>query len=300
MSEGAPLLDVSITVDYPGRPAVLRDLRVTMQAGESLALIGQSGSGKSTLALALLRLLDWKRAKVEGSIRFDGRELLTLTEKEMRRLRGREIALVLQSAAQALNPMLSLETQFRESWRAHSKEPWNQALVKIDRLLTEVDLPSAASGFLRRYPREVSIGQAQRVLIAMSLLHDPKLLLADEPTSALDVITQRDVLALLRRMTAERGMATLFISHDLLSVAAFASRVAILDHGRIVETAETEQIFRRPRHAYTQALIAALPANPFPPPPVQREEALSPLAALDQAVSERRGETIAASAPVPK
>lgn len=284
-----PLLTASLTVDYPGKPGVLRDVRFEIRAGETLALIGQSGSGKSTLALALLRLLDWTHGRVCGSIQFGGRELLTLSEKEMRRLRGREIALILQSASQALNPMLRLETQFREAWLAHATTPWTQGLAKVNGLLEEVDLPDG-NGFLRRYPREISIGQAQRVLIAMSLLHDPKLLLADEPTSALDVITQRDVLALLRRMTAERGMATLFISHDLLSVAAFAERVAILDHGAIVEEAPTREIFLRPQHAYTRQLIGALPANPFrsaeTPMMILNRTGSSGLAALETAVSD--------------
>ena len=283
-----PLLRASLTVDYPGKPGVLRDVRLEIRAGETLALIGQSGSGKSTLALALLRLLGWTRGKVRGSLQFAGRDLLALSEREMRRVRGKEIALILQSASQALNPMLRLETQFREAWLAHATTPWTQGLtqglLKVNRLLKEVDLP-AGDGFLRRYPREISIGQAQRVLIAMSLLHDPKLLLADEPTSALDVITQKEVLALLRRMTAERGMATLFISHDLLAVAAFAERVAILDRGSIVEEAPTREIFLRPQHAYTRQLIAALPANPFQIPESPAPMAIG-LAALEAVVSQ--------------
>jgi peptide/nickel transport system ATP-binding protein len=274
------LLSARITVDYPAKPGVLKDLQLEIRSGETVALIGQSGSGKSTLALALLRLLDWKQGRVQGTIVFgDSGDLMQRSEKEMRRIRGREIALVLQSAAQALNPMLRLETQFREAWRAHSTLGWNEGLAKVQRLLSEVDLPGDAA-FLRRYPREVSLGQAQRVLIAMSLLHDPKLLLADEPTSALDVITQKEVLSLLRRLTAERGMATLFISHDLLSVAAFAGRVAILEKGVIVEEAPTQSIFLRPQHPYTKQLIAALPANPFELPNTANLEALR--AAVDE------------------
>ncbi len=250
------------SVDYPARKGVLRDLRLEIGAGETVALIGQSGSGKSTLALAILRLLDWKRGTVRGRIEWQGRDLMRANEREMRGIRGKEIALVLQSAASALNPMLRLETQLKEAWRAHSDAPWAAAgLGKVRRLFEEVDLPREAA-FLERYPREVSIGQAQRVLIAMALLHDPKLLLADEPTSALDVITQREVLALLRRMAATRGMATLFISHDLLSVAALCDRVAILHDGLLVEQARTDEIFASPCHPYTKKLIAALPALP--------------------------------------
>lgn len=281
----APLLAAKISVDYPSKRDVLKDLELEIHPGETVALIGQSGSGKSTLALALLRLLDWKQAQVSGKIVFgESGDLMNLTEKQMRQIRGREIALVLQSAAQALNPMLRLETQFREAWRAHSSENWSAGLEKTRRLLREVDLPDDAA-FLRRYPREVSLGQAQRVLIAMSLLHDPKLLLADEPTSALDVITQKEVLLLIRSLAAERGMATLFISHDLLSVAAVAERVAILDKGSIVEDGSTRSIFLRPQHPYTKQLIAALPANPFPAPDSSRSLAIN-LEALSAAVED--------------
>jgi ABC-type glutathione transport system ATPase component len=259
-----PLLSLDLSADYPGRKNVLRNLRLEIEAGETVALIGQSGSGKSTLALAILRLLDWKRGTVRGRLEFNGRDLTKASEKELRSIRGREIALILQSAASALNPMLRIETQCKEAWHAHSREAWSTVgLAKIRKLFAEVDLPVSDESFLRRYPREVSLGQAQRVLIAMALLHDPLLLLADEPTSSLDVITQKEVLALLRRMAATRGMATLFISHDLLSVAVLCDRVAILQNGAIVEDAVTEAIFTTPSHPYTRELIDALPANPF-------------------------------------
>lgn len=264
MSSGKTLLSLDLSADYPGRKDVLRNLRLDIRTGETVALIGQSGSGKSTLALAILRLLDWKRGTVRGRIEFNGRDLSRASEKELRSIRGREIALILQSAASALNPMLRIETQCKEAWQAHSCEPWaTVGLAKVRKLFAEVDLPVSDEGFLRRYPREVSLGQAQRVLIAMALLHDPLLLLADEPTSALDVITQKEVLALLRRMAATRGMATLFISHDLLSVASLCDRVAILHAGAIVEQAPTAAIFTAPAHTYTRELIDALPANPF-------------------------------------
>lgn len=255
------LLETEVWADYPGGKAVLNGVRLTIEAGETVALIGQSGSGKSTFALAILRLLDWKGGKVRGRILFEGKDLVSAAERDMRAIRGKDIALILQSAASALNPMLRIGAQFEEAWKAHSREPWKTAgLAKASQLLGEVDLDAA--GMLRRYPREVSLGQAQRVLIAMSLLHDPKLLLADEPTSALDVIVQKEVLDLIRRMTASRRMSTLFISHDLLSVAALCDRVAILHHGAIVECAATREIFAHPRHPYSQKLIGALPVRP--------------------------------------
>lgn len=258
------LLETEIWADYRGGKAVLNGVRLDIEAGETVALIGQSGSGKSTFALAILRLLDWKGGKVRGKIRFAGKDLTAASEKDMRAIRGKDIALILQSAASALNPMLRIGAQFEEAWKAHSRQPWNsQGRDKASQLLSEVDLNP--DEMLGRYPREVSLGQAQRVLIAMSLLHDPKLLLADEPTSALDVIVQKEVLDLIRRMTASRGMATLFISHDLLSVATLCDRVAILHQGAIVECAATRDIFANPKHAYSQKLIGALPVLPqFP------------------------------------
>lgn len=225
-------------------------------------MIGESGSGKSTLALAVLRLLEWKGGSASGWILWKGRDLLQISEREMRQVRGREIALVLQSAATSLNPALKISTQFEEAWCAHSKERWKSTGRERARaLLNDVNLPPTDE-FLSRYPRQVSLGQAQRVLIALSLLHQPDLIIADEPTSALDTITQREVLELLTRLRREHGMATLFISHDLLSVGAFCHRVAILKDGKIVEQGPTAQIFNHPQHDYTRRLIDALPARP--------------------------------------
>jgi ABC-type dipeptide/oligopeptide/nickel transport system ATPase component len=283
------LLRVAIdSVDYPNHKRVLDRVALEISAGETVALIGQSGSGKSTLALAILRLLDWKRGVVNGRIEFGAHgDLLRLPEREMRSIRGKEIALVLQSAASALNPMLRISTQFEEAWRAHSSAPWRtEGLAKAKQLLGEVDLPSDDPSFLRRYPKEISIGQAQRVLIAMSLLHDPRLLLADEPTSALDIVTQQEVLGLLRRLAASRRMATLFISHDLLSVAALCDRVAILHEGEIVEEAETAAIFRSPAHPYTRRLIGALPRLPVEVPP----DGVTPLLALAEQTGSSPGD----------
>ena len=276
------LISIRLTAEYGSRK-VLDDMRLDMLQGEAVGLIGESGSGKSTLALALLRLLQWKGGSAKGWVLWKGRDLLQLPEWQMRRVRGKEIALVLQSAATSLNPALKLGTQFQEAWRAHAVENWAVGRERVRMLLSEVNLPSSDE-FLKRYPREVSLGQAQRVLIALSLLHQPDLVIADEPTSALDVITQREVLELLSRLQREHNMATLFISHDLLSVGAFCDRVAILKSGKIVEQGATAQIFNSPAHEYTQRLIDALPARPRPP--AAREEfetSLGNLAMLAQA-----------------
>ncbi len=257
-----PLLALNISVDYPGKPGVLRDLSIEVGRGEIVGLVGQSGSGKSTLAMAILRLLDLKGGAARGSIDFDGRDLMQLREREMRGVRGKEIGLVLQSPMTALNPALRIGTQLEEAWRCHggTSATWKSKAMEV---LESVSLPPDPS-FLRRFPRQLSVGLAQRVLIAMAILHRPALLLADEPTSALDVITQSEILQLFAKLNRELDMAMLFISHDLLSVATLCHRVAILHEGEIVECAPVDEIFQRPRHSYTQRLIAALPTVPVP------------------------------------
>lgn len=183
------------------------------------------------------------------------------TERRMRSMRGSEIAFVPQSPSSFLNPALRMEVQMREAWKAHQKGSREAIERQIYGAIELVGLP-AERQFLRRYPGEVSVGQAQRVLIAMAILHNPALLIADEPTSSLDVLSQADVLQLLARLNRELGMSILYISHDLLSVAGFCHRVAILQKGRIVEFADTEKIFDYPSHEYTRQLIAAMPVAP--------------------------------------
>jgi ABC-type glutathione transport system ATPase component len=251
-----PLLQLRITAGYPGKPEVLRDVSVEMAPGEIVGLVGRSGEGKSTLILSILGLLGLKKGSCHGEILFQGRNLLELSGTEMRRLRGRHIALVPQSPLSALNPNLRLGAQLREAWRAHENgEPDWQTL------LASVSLPAETS-FLRLYPRNLSVGMAQRFLIAMALLHGPSLLLADEPTSALDTITQSEILNLFRRLNRERGIGILYISHDLASVGALCSRVAILHQGQIVESAATQDVFGAPQHPYTRKLIDAIPQLP--------------------------------------
>jgi ABC-type dipeptide/oligopeptide/nickel transport system ATPase component len=262
MSNNGPLLSVRLSAGYPSKAAVLRDACFDVRRGEILGLVGESGSGKSTIALSILRLLGYRGGDVTGEIRFDGRDLLPLREREMRHVRGRQIGFVPQSPVTSLNPALRIGTQLNEAWTAHANGATSQRRDRFLSLLDSVSLPGE-DALLRRYPGELSVGQAQRLLIAMSILHKPSLVIADEPTSALDVVTQAEFLKLLGRLNQDLNMAVLYISHDLLSVNSLCHRVAILHAGAIVECGETEQIFRHPQHAYTRRLIDAVPKSPF-------------------------------------
>jgi ABC-type glutathione transport system ATPase component len=210
------------------------------------------------LALAILRLLDHTGASVGGRIELLGQDLAQYNERQLRDVRGRVVSLIPQSPATALNPALRIGTQLREAWRAHSSEPWSNQEEFIAQLLAIAGL-SPREVFLKRFPSEISVGQAQRVLIIMALLHSPPLLIADEPTSALDVITQREVLDLLVRIGKEHNMGMLFISHDLLTIAAVCDRLAILHLGEIVECGPAKRVLADPQHSYTKELIAAAP-----------------------------------------
>ena len=248
------LLSIQISAGYAGRADILRDLSLEVRQGEILGLVGQSGCGKSTLALAIPRLLHLKGGKLRGSIELAGRDLMQLREKEMRSIRGKSIALVLQSPISALNPVLRIGTQLGEAWRAHNCGSNEERERNILLALENVSLAEPAET-LHKYPSQLSVGQAQRVLIAMAILHRPALLIADEPTSALDAVTQSEILQLFARLNRELGTSIIYISHDLSSVSAISHRVAVMAAGRIVECGNTEQIFSDPLHASGTELI---------------------------------------------
>ncbi|HWE52640.1 MAG TPA: ABC transporter ATP-binding protein [Bryobacteraceae bacterium] len=245
-------LEFSISAAY-GKTAVLHGVSGRIEPGEIVALVGLSGSGKSTLALSLLRLLHYRGGEVTGSIKIAGREMVGLSERQMRAVRGKLIGYVPQSPGTALNDRLRVQTLLEETWNAHATGPGS-----FSELLESVQLPSDAA-FLRKRAGELSTGQGQRLLIALAIMHKPAVLLADEPTSALDAITQAAVLRLFVDLNKRFGTAMLFISHDLLSVASIGHRVDILHEGRIVESGTPHSIFNSPQHPFTRELVNAIP-----------------------------------------
>lgn len=253
---GEPLLRVRLSAGY-GSNAVLRDLNFELQPGEALGLAGSSGAGKSTLVLSLLGLLPWRGGRVRGEVVMEGRNLLGIGEAGWRKLRGRSVALIPQSPMTALNAAISLESHFREAWRAHEKRGRGAMRERVCELMAEVQLP-VDQAFLRRRPSQISVGQAQRILIALALLHRPALIIADEPTSALDPVNQVQIVELLRNLNRRHGMTLLYISHDLISVLRLCDRVAVLDGGTIVESLPAGEAGRA-RHPASQALLQALP-----------------------------------------
>jgi ABC-type glutathione transport system ATPase component len=252
-----PLLRVEIAADYAGKP-VLRDVRFSLQRGEILGLVGTSGAGKSTLVQSLLGLLPWRGGRVTGQVLLEGENLLALSGRDLRKVRGRQVALIPQSPMSALNAAISLETHFIEAWRAHDSSGRAGLAPRLKTLLAEVQLPGD-SDFLRRRSSQISVGQAQRVLIALALLHRPSLIIADEPTSALDPVTQAQIVDLLRTLNQKHGTSLLYISHDLISVLQLSDRIAVLDGGTIVENLPVTEIGLG-RHPATRALLNALPA----------------------------------------
>ncbi len=230
----------------------------SVHRGETLGIVGESGSGKSMAALSILRLTPRPYSRIAGgSIRFKGVDLVRLSEAEMRRYRGRHIAMVLQDPMTALNPVLTIGEQIEEAIRTHQSLPRAEVRRRAVEMLQLLRVPAAAER-LRSYPHEFSGGMRQRVVGAIALACEPELLIADEPTTALDVTVQDQYLRLMKRIQRERGTSVIFITHDLAVVARMCDRVAVMYGGRIVETAPTRALFANPRHPYTRALLRSL------------------------------------------
>ncbi|MGA7024951.1 MAG: ABC transporter ATP-binding protein [Pseudolabrys sp.] len=270
MSASDPILsirDLSIAFGRGDREVLAVDhVSFDIRKGETMALVGESGSGKSITALSVMKLLPYPSAHhPSGSIKFQGRELLTLTEAQIRHVRGNDIAIIFQEPMTSLNPLHTIEKQIREILMLHQGITGEAALARIVELLSQVGIPDPV-GRLKSYPHQLSGGQRQRVMIAMALANNPDLLIADEPTTALDVTVQAQILKLLKDTQTSLGMSMLFITHDLGIVRKLADRVCVMQRGKIVEQGEVERVFTAPEHPYTRALLAAEP-KPDPAPP---------------------------------
>jgi oligopeptide/dipeptide ABC transporter ATP-binding protein len=258
------MLDVShLTTVFDlatGAVPAVDDVSFEVRAGETLGLVGESGSGKSVTAMSILRLVQPPGRIAGGSIRFRGRDLLALSQREMRAVRGAEIALIFQEPMTALNPVFTVGDQIAEVLLVHHKVERRAARARTIELLDAVRIPHAADR-VRDYPHQLSGGMRQRVLIAMALACRPALIIADEPTTALDVTIQAQILDLLRDMKATFNLALLLITHDLGVVAEIADRVAVMYAGRIVEHGPVRSVLRRPQHPYTRGLLASMPGT---------------------------------------
>jgi oligopeptide/dipeptide ABC transporter ATP-binding protein len=251
-------LKLSLLSPEDGRPvSVLRGVDFSLEVGESIGLVGESGSGKTMTGLSILRLLPFG-AELQGKVELGGRNLTSLSLEEMRRVRGKEVAMIFQDPSSAMNPLMRVGEQIAESIRLHTgaerKDAWQQAVDWLARV--GINGPDKAA---RNYPHELSGGMRQRAIIAMTLCLRPKVLIADEPTTALDVSMQKQVLDLVRDMRRESGTAMVFVSHDLALVSNEVNRVGIMYAGRIVESGPIDEVLAAPGHPYTRMLISAMP-----------------------------------------
>jgi len=275
MSRREPLLVVEdLTVRFwtsRGIVHAVNGISFDIAPGETLGIVGESGCGKSVTSLALLGILPRAGRVTAGSARFDGTELTSLNDSQLRAIRGRQIAMIFQDPMTSLNPVLTIGRQLREPLETHLGLNKKEALARSAELLDQVGIPNARSR-LRDYPHQFSGGMRQRAMIAMALACEPKLLIADEPTTALDVTIQAQILDLLRNLVSERDSALIMITHDLGVVAGICERVEVMYAGTFVESGSAQQIFSRPRHPYTLGLLESVPRLD-----VRRSAALNPI-----------------------
>jgi peptide/nickel transport system ATP-binding protein len=259
---GQALLEVQNLQTHFGTPdgvvRAVEGLSFHIDAGETLGIVGESGCGKSVTSMSILRLIQEPPGKIAGSIRFEGRDLLTVSEQEMRGIRGNAISMIFQEPMTSLNPVLTVGQQIGETVRLHQGKNARDAEAKAVEMLTLVGIP-APGRRVREYPHQLSGGMRQRVMIAMALACNPKLLIADEPTTALDVTIQAQILDLMRDLKTRMGSAIMLITHDLGVVAEMAQRVVVMYAGRKVEEASVSDIFANPMHPYTRGLLGAVP-----------------------------------------
>ncbi|MDH4440940.1 MAG: ABC transporter ATP-binding protein [Rhizobium sp.] len=257
-----PVLSVrDLTTSFrvgPDWRSVVRKMNLDIAPRETVAIVGESGSGKSVTSLSIMRLLPESSSRIEGSIKLEGRELLTLDGEQMRQVRGNQISMIFQEPMTSLNPIFPIGKQIAEAITCHRDMSNAEAKTEVLRLLDRVRIPNAAGRF-DEYPHQFSGGMRQRVMIAMALASKPKLLIADEPTTALDVTIQGQILDLIKTLQDEEGMAVLFITHDMGVVAEVADRTIVMFRGEAVETGTTDAIFNRGAHPYTRALLSAVP-----------------------------------------
>ena len=257
--------DLSLALPMAGdRAYAIKDLSLTVEAGETLCVVGESGSGKSMTALAVMGLLPRAVTVAGGAIRLAGRDLLALDDRQMREVRGRDVSMIFQEPMTSLNPVMRISAQIEETFSAHHALDGRGRRARALELIAEVGLPDPPA-IARAYPHELSGGQRQRVMIAMALAMEPKLIIADEPTTALDVTTQAQILKLLDRLRKKHGTAVLFITHDFGVVSEIADRVAVLQHGICVESGTAREVLHAPRHDYTRRLLASVPSLEPPP-----------------------------------
>ena len=261
MSHLLTISDLTITfTGDSGTHEVTDHLSFTLDEGEVVCLVGESGCGKSVTAMSLLGLLGPGGSVTEGSICYEDRDLLTLSEKELDQIRGKEISMIFQDPMSSLNPVFTIGYQIMEGLRIHLGLKKREAWVRAVELLAKVGMKEPEL-VMKSYPHTLSGGMRQRAIIAMALACNPKLLIADEPTTALDVSVQAQIMELLKRLQKESRMAVLLITHDMGVVSHMADRVLVMYAGQIVEEAEAEELFHHPSHPYTRALLAAIPTT---------------------------------------
>ena len=283
---GEPLLRVEdLRVEFPTEDGVVKavdGITYEVGRGRTLGVVGESGSGKTVAAMTILGLTRAQGARITGRILFEGRDLLSLDEAELRKIRGNEIAMIFQDPSTALHPLYKVGSQLIEAVRAHQDVSKAQARKRTIELLGLVGIPDPGKR-VDDYPHEFSGGMRQRAMIAMALANEPKLLIADEPTTALDVTVQAQILALLERLRAQLGMAIVIVTHDIGVVAEMADEIAVMYAGRIVETATTEALLSSPEHPYTWGLLRSIPSIDPTHPRVERLESIpgSPPSLID-------------------